>query len=62
MFSEMLSTCTLKPDLKITSIKRPLVLRDHLQILSRVITIILTCIKRLPDFKDQIPLFSLKIL
>ena len=44
---------TVKPDLKTTSIKRPPVLRDHFQILPRVITVILTCIKRPPLFKDQ---------
>ena len=47
-----------KPDLKTTSIKRPPVLRDHIQILPRVITIILICIKRPPVFKR--PLFVIK--
>ena len=53
---------TVKPDLKTTSIKRPPLLRIHFQILPRVITIILTCIKRPPVFKDQRPHFCLKIL
>ena len=53
---------TVKPDIKTTSIKWPPVLRDHFQILPRDITIILTCIKRPPLFKDQRPLFCLKIL
>ena len=30
---------TVKPDLKTTSIKRPLVLRDYFQILPKVITV-----------------------
>ena len=55
-------TYTVKLDLKTTSIKRPPVLLDHFQILPRVITISLTCIKRPPLFKDQRPLFWLKIL
>ena len=53
---------TVKPDIKTTSIKRPLVLRDHLQVLPRLNTITLTCIDRPPVFKNQRPLFCLKIL
>ena len=45
----------------ITSIKSPLVLRDYIQILQRVITITLNCVKRRPAFKDQIPLFYSKL-
>ena len=33
-------------------------LRDHLQIRARVITIILTCVKRPHVFEDQRPLFA----
>ena len=53
---------TVKPDLKTTSINRPPVLRDHFQILPRVISIILTCIKRLSVFKNQRPHFLPPIL
>ena len=59
---KLLLSYTVKPDLKTTCIKWPPVLRDHLQIKPREITIILSCIKRPPVFKDQRPLFCYKSL
>ena len=49
-YTVLINEYTVEPDLKTTCIKRPSVLRDDLQILPRVITISLTCIKR-PVFK-----------
>ena len=57
-FNKCYVTNTVKPAVNTTCIKRPPMLRDHLQIRARVITIILTCIKRPHAFEDQRPLFA----